>query len=163
KAERRHELKENALAKQAVRAVKVMQMPDWRRKYASRAALVLAAIVLVAALVLHRINSSREEQQPAIDHLARARFPIEQQHRSAPRRSARPDFGSSMTSSTARSRASPSRPAATWSRLASSSPTPSPSPKPPSCAAISFTPSPPSRSHPRPPRRPPPRPSPPRR
>jgi hypothetical protein len=66
-----------------------MQMPDWRRKYASRAALVLAAIVLVAALVLHRINSSREDQQRAIDHLARARFEIEQQLRSAEVRATR--------------------------------------------------------------------------
>ena len=89
KAERRHELKENALAKQAVRAVKVMQMPDWRRKYASRAALVLAGIILVAALVLHRINSSRDDQQRAVDHLARARFGIEQQLRAAENRAAR--------------------------------------------------------------------------
>jgi hypothetical protein len=89
KAERRHELKENALAKQAVRAVKVMQMPDWRRKYANRAALALAGIILVAALVLHRINSSREDQQRAIDHLARARFEIDQQLRSAEVRATR--------------------------------------------------------------------------
>jgi hypothetical protein len=73
KAERRHELKENELARQAARVVKVMQMPDLRRKYLGRAVLALVAVLVVVAVILHRINASHEAAVVAGDYLARAR------------------------------------------------------------------------------------------
>ena len=72
KAERRHELKENALAKQATRVVKVMQLPDLRRKWAGRAILTLAIALVIIFLVINRISNSRASTAAAGEMLADA-------------------------------------------------------------------------------------------
>jgi hypothetical protein len=72
KAERRHELRENALARQAVKAVKVMQLPDLRRKWLSRAAVALIVVLVITALVYNRVTASSNAHAQARELLARA-------------------------------------------------------------------------------------------
>jgi hypothetical protein len=70
KAERRHELQRNDLAETAKSAVKVMQLPDLRRKWVGRSLTALAILVLIAILVRMRIANAETAQANAAEHLA---------------------------------------------------------------------------------------------
>jgi hypothetical protein len=71
KAEHRHELKTNALAKS------LMTFPDYVRVYGAKAILGLAIVVLVIILIFNRISNSRAQSAKARDDLAYARSQIE--------------------------------------------------------------------------------------
>ena len=77
KAERRHELQKNALAETAKTAVKVMQLPDIRRKVIGRSLTAIAIVVLIAVLVRMRIVNAETAQASAAEHLAIAGTLIE--------------------------------------------------------------------------------------
>jgi tetratricopeptide (TPR) repeat protein len=72
KAERRHELKQNALDKVIAGA------PDYWRKYGGVALLVILAILAGFMLVRYRLQSAQEAQRLAAENLARARTSISQ-------------------------------------------------------------------------------------
>ena len=84
KAERRHELQENELMKQATRAVKVMQLPDLRRKWLGRAAVVVAVIAVVALFIRSRISATENAYREAAEHLSIAAPMVEAVRNAAP-------------------------------------------------------------------------------
>jgi hypothetical protein len=72
KAERRHALKENDLVKLVEGGPKIMQLPDLRRKFISRAAVVIAVICVIFLFVRMRITTAENALRSAQDHLSRA-------------------------------------------------------------------------------------------
>jgi hypothetical protein len=71
KAEHRHELKTNDLAKS------LMTFPDYVKVYGAKALLGLAIVVLVVVLIVQRIGNSHTQAAKARDDLAYARSQIE--------------------------------------------------------------------------------------
>lgn len=67
KSERRHDLKENALAK------KIIELPDFRRKWGGRLALAALAVVVVGALIYNRMNAAEGRHREAEVQLTLAR------------------------------------------------------------------------------------------
>ena len=67
KAERRHELKTNALAQ------KIVSVPDYTRKYAGRAAVVVALVVVIGYILYRRSNAAATAHSNALMALSEAR------------------------------------------------------------------------------------------
>lgn len=72
KAERRHELQQNALAKV------IKDAPQAWQQYGGRLLLVLVAVLLIVFLIRYQINTNRENTQRARESLALARQMIDQ-------------------------------------------------------------------------------------
>ena len=68
--------------KQAAKAAKIMQLPDLRRKWLSRAAMVIAAIVVLVVLIRTRMTAAENAYREASDHLSQA-IPLVEDVRSA--------------------------------------------------------------------------------
>src|SRR6476659_6737547 len=72
KAERRHELKDNTLAKVITKA------PNWWQDSGGKMLAGALALLLIVLLIRYRISSNREAAAKAADNLATARSLIEQ-------------------------------------------------------------------------------------
>jgi hypothetical protein len=73
KAERRHALKENDLVKLVEGGgPKIMQLPDLRRKFISRAAVAIAVICVIFLFIRMRMNTAETSLRQAQDDLNRA-------------------------------------------------------------------------------------------
>jgi len=70
--------------KQATRAVKVMQLPDLRRKWLGRAAIVVAVVAVVALLIRSRITAAENAYKDAAEHLSIAAPMVEAVRNAAP-------------------------------------------------------------------------------
>lgn len=70
--------------KQATRAVKVMQLPDLRRKWLGRAAVVIALVAVVALLIRSRIIAAENAYKEAAEHLSIAAPMVESIRTTAP-------------------------------------------------------------------------------
>jgi len=72
KAERRHELQQNALA------TKIVQLPNLGRVWLGRAAMALAAVAVVAAFIVSRVQRSHQQVAEAAELLAEAQQDVQQ-------------------------------------------------------------------------------------
>jgi hypothetical protein len=78
KAERRHELQQNALAKQ------IVQLPSLGRVWMGRAAMALAALAVVAAFIVSRVQRSHQQAAEGAELLAEVQQDLLQLRGAAP-------------------------------------------------------------------------------
>jgi hypothetical protein len=79
KAERRHEMQQNALA------TKTVELPSLGRVWMGRAAMALAALAVVAAFIVSRVQRSHQQALDAGEFLAEAQQDVQGMRTAAPR------------------------------------------------------------------------------